>query len=47
MDAFDVMTRDVVTVSPDTSTKQIAELLLEHSISAVPVVDEAARSSVW
>lgn len=40
MDAFDVMTRDVVTVKPDTSTREIAELLLEHGISAVPVVDE-------
>ncbi len=40
MDAFDVMTTSVVTVSPDTSMQEIAELLLEHCISAVPVVDE-------
>ncbi len=40
MDAFDVMTTAVVTVSPDTSTQAIAELLLKHSVSAVPVVDE-------
>ncbi len=40
MDAFDVMTTTVVTVGPDTATPEIAELLLEHGISAVPVVDE-------
>ncbi|MGO9545829.1 MAG: CBS domain-containing protein [Rhodomicrobium sp.] len=39
MDAFDVMTTSVVTVSPDTPMRKIAELLLENSISAVPVVD--------
>ena len=37
---FDVMTTTVVTVGPDTATPEIAELLLEHGISAVPVVDE-------
>ena len=41
MDAFDVMTTSVVTVSPDTAMRKIAALLLEHNISAVPVVDEA------
>ncbi len=40
MNAFDVMTSAVVTVSPDTPMRKIAALLLEHSISAVPVVDE-------
>ncbi|MGO9459313.1 MAG: CBS domain-containing protein [Rhodomicrobium sp.] len=41
MDAFDVMTSTVVTVGPETPLRKIARLLLEHSISAVPVVDEA------
>jgi CBS domain-containing protein len=40
MDAFDVMTRPAITVGPDTPMREIAELLLEHGISAVPVVDE-------
>ena len=40
MDAFDVMTTAVIAVSPDTPTQRIAELLLEHGISAVPVVDD-------
>jgi CBS domain-containing protein len=37
--ARELMTTDVVTVSPDTSTRGIARLLLDHAISAVPVVD--------
>jgi CBS domain-containing protein len=39
MKARDVMTTEVVAVSPDTPTSEIAELLLENGISAVPVVD--------
>jgi CBS domain-containing protein len=41
MQAGQLMTRDVVSVSPDTPTHEIARLLLEHRISAVPVVDAA------
>jgi CBS domain-containing protein len=39
MQASEIMTREVVTVSADTSTAEIARLLLAHGISAVPVVD--------
>jgi len=39
----DVMTRDVVTVESDTPYKQIAEILAEHKISGVPVVDSEAH----
>jgi CBS domain-containing protein len=39
MNAGDVMTCDVVSVSPDTPTRDIAKLLLDKGISAVPVVD--------
>ena len=39
MKAKDVMTRSVVTVKPDTSVPEIAALLLDHHISAVPVLD--------
>ena len=39
MNARDVMTRDVVSVTPDTPGRKIAALLLEKRISAVPVVD--------
>lgn len=39
--ARDVMTKDVVVVSPDRPSREIATLLLDHAISAVPVVDAA------
>ncbi|MDA0652910.1 MAG: CBS domain-containing protein [Proteobacteria bacterium] len=38
--AKDVMTTEVVTVSPDTPVSEIAQLLLSHCISAVPVIGE-------
>ena len=40
MQARDVMTKAVVTVTPETPTGKIASLLLEKRISGVPVVDE-------
>ena len=39
MRAMDVMTRDVITVGPNTSVSDIAALLLRRRISGVPVVD--------
>jgi CBS domain-containing protein len=39
MKAHDVMTDAVVSVRPDTPTSQVAQLLLDNGISAVPVVD--------
>jgi CBS domain-containing protein len=38
--ARDVMTRDVVTVGPETSAKYAAEVMAEHGFAALPVVDE-------
>lgn len=35
----EIMTRDVVTVSPDTSLRHVAKLLAKHRISGVPVVE--------
>ena len=35
-----IMTTKVVTVTPETSVAEIASLLLEHKISAVPVIDD-------
>lgn len=40
MKARDVMTSEVVSIHPDMPTWKIAGLLLEHGISAVPVVDD-------
>nr|WP_306264856.1 CBS domain-containing protein [Pararhizobium sp. IMCC3301] len=37
----DVMTKKVVTVTPETRIEEIVRLFLKHHISGVPVVDEA------
>ena len=41
MKARDVMVSPVITVKPYSSVRHLAKLLLEHRISAVPVVDDA------
>lgn len=41
--AADVMNQNVITVSPDSEVREIASLLLEHGISAVPVVDDGGK----
>jgi CBS domain-containing protein len=41
--ARDVMTRDVVTVGPDTSVKYAAEVMAERGFAALPVVDDQDR----
>ncbi|NIC07452.1 CBS domain-containing protein [Billgrantia bachuensis] len=43
MQAADVMTAKVITVSPDADVREIARLLLENNISAVPVVDDGDK----
>ncbi len=39
----DVMTRSVLSVRPDTPLKEVAQLLIEHRISGLPVVDAAGK----
>ena len=39
----DVMTRDVITVSPEASIHMAARLMAEHEISGLPVIDGAGR----
>jgi CBS domain-containing protein len=39
MKARDVMVSPVITVPPSASVKEVAEILVQHRISAVPVVD--------
>jgi CBS domain-containing protein len=41
--ARDVMTREVVTVGPDTSVKYAAEVMAERGFAALPVVDDDDR----
>ena len=40
MNAAEIMTKEVVTARPDTSIGEIADLLLNHKITAVPVIDD-------
>jgi CBS domain-containing protein len=39
MKAKDIMTKDVITVRPEATIREIAAVLIEHSISGVPVID--------
>lgn len=39
MQAKDVMTKDVITAREDTPVEQIANLMIEHRISGVPIVN--------
>ena len=43
MTAKDIMTREVVTVTPETPVEELAKILAERNISGVPVVDEAGN----
>ena len=38
MNADEIMTKDVIAVSPDASVREISALLVQHGISGVPVV---------
>ncbi|TVQ96380.1 MAG: CBS domain-containing protein [Desulfovibrionales bacterium] len=41
--AKDIMTRDVVTVTPDTDVNAAAKILLEKDFNGLPVLDEQGR----
>jgi CBS domain-containing protein len=43
MKASDVMTTAVVTIAPETNVRHIAQLMLRHRVSALPVVDDAGK----
>jgi CBS domain-containing protein len=43
MNAADIMTRFVVTAGPDATVGEVARLLSQHAISAVPIVDADGR----
>ncbi|GAB6138783.1 CBS domain-containing protein [Halanaerobaculum tunisiense] len=40
MKATEIMTEDVITVSPNTTVKEVAHILTDNNISGVPVVEE-------
>ncbi|MBI1220830.1 MAG: CBS domain-containing protein [Rhodobacteraceae bacterium] len=41
MQALDVMTKKVITVTGQTPVEEVAKVLLDHHVSAVPVIDAA------
>ncbi len=43
MRAHQIMTRKVITVKADTSIREAADLMLQHRISGLPVVDESGK----
>ncbi len=43
MQAKDIMTKDVITVSPTTPVKSLAKMLIKNQISGAPVVDKKGK----
>jgi CBS-domain-containing membrane protein len=43
LQAKDIMTKDVITVKPESTVKELARLLMDNKISGVPVVDEEKK----
>lgn len=41
--AFEIMTRDVLTVTPDMSVDEARDVLFQHGVHGVPVVDHTGR----
>ena len=41
--AKDIMTKKVITINQDASIQELSELLLDHKISGVPVVDNEGK----
>lgn len=43
MQAADVMTREVISITPETEVREIVELMLRNRVSAVPVTDATGK----
>jgi CBS-domain-containing membrane protein len=43
LQARDIMTKEVITVSPETTVLELAQLLADHKINGAPVVDSQGR----
>jgi len=41
MNVEEIMTHDVITVTPETTVHKAARLMVEHGVSGLPVVDQA------
>ena len=46
MRASDIMSHPVVTVAPDTAVAELARMMVEKRISAVPVIDDGAMVGI-
>ncbi|MHB2015857.1 MAG: CBS domain-containing protein [Candidatus Xenobia bacterium] len=47
MKVLDVMRRDVVMVHPETPVGDLADLMMDHDVTGLPVVDEETRLIGW
>jgi CBS domain-containing protein len=43
MKARDIMTRNVVTIKPETTIEDIVKLMIAHHISGLPVIDDTGK----
>ncbi len=43
LEAKDIMTKDVITISPEATVEELARLLMDYKISGVPVVDKEKK----
>ena len=43
LNASDIMSTNIITVKKETSLKELAQILYEHNINGVPVVDDDGR----
>jgi CBS domain-containing protein len=43
MKATDIMVRNVITVGPEASVREVADILFKNRISALPVIDEHGK----
>jgi CBS domain-containing protein len=43
MNAHDVMTRNVISIDPDSTVLQAARLMLQHRVSGLPVIDKGGN----
>ena len=46
MKVRDVMTKSVVTVNPEATIKEVAELMQKHNVGAIPVVDQSGLKGI-
>ena len=43
MKVKDIMTEPVITISEDTSLQEVAQIMIEHRIGGLPVINESGE----